>query len=97
LAESSSAAHSATASGETDAVESFTELHAEAERALEAAAGAGAEWLSTRELLAQAARESEQGNRQASLELARQALRQAHAALEQAERESAAWRNRVVR
>ena len=61
------------------------------------AAELGAEWLATHSLIEQARREAEMGNGQRAADLAEQALHQGRLAVEQAERESGAWRDRVVR
>jgi hypothetical protein len=69
----------------------------QAEAARREAAERGAEWLATQTLIEQARREAEMGNWQQAADLAEQALQQGNLAVEQAERESGAWRERVVR
>ena len=69
----------------------------QAEAARREAAERGAEWLATQSLIEQARREAELGNGQRAADLAEQALQQGKLAIEQAERESRAWRDRVVR
>jgi hypothetical protein len=58
---------------------------------------AGAEWLQTSSLIEKAKQAAENGDWQEALALSRQARQQAELALAQAERESVAWRARVVR
>ena len=69
----------------------------QAEAARRKAAEHGAEWLKTRSLIEQARREADQGNWQQAEALAEQALQQGILAVAQAERESEAWRDRVVK
>ena len=69
----------------------------QAEAARREAAERGAEWLTTQSLIEQARREVELGDWQRAADLAEQALQQGKLAIEQAERESRAWRDRVVR
>jgi hypothetical protein len=58
---------------------------------------AGAEWLQTSSLIEKAKQAAENEDWQQALALSRQARQQAELALAQAERESVAWRARVVR
>lgn len=69
----------------------------QAEAARREAAERGAEWLATRSLIEQARREADEGNWRQAADLAEQALQQGNLAVEQAERESGAWQDRVVR
>lgn len=69
----------------------------QAEAARRHAAEQGAEWLETGDLIEIARREAGQGNWEQAAALAEQALRQGELAAAQAERESEAWRARVVR
>lgn len=68
-----------------------------AEASRQEAAEARAEWLQTGSLIEEAKRAAESEDWQQALALARQAKQQAELAVEQAERESVAWRSRVVR
>ena len=68
-----------------------------AESARQRAAEAGAEWLQTGSLLEQARQAAENENWQLALTLARQAREQGELAVQQSQRESEAWRGRVVR
>ena len=61
-----------------------------------AAASAGAEWLETEGLLARARIEADSDSWDTALQLVQKACRQAELALQQAEYESKAWKNRVV-
>ena len=70
---------------------------AEAEALRLEAAAAGGEWLQTESLLQQAREEADRGNTEAALSLIAEARFQAEAAIRQAEHESVAWRDRVVR
>lgn len=70
---------------------------AQAEAARLRAAELRAEWLETGQLIEQARTAEAQGQPEKALGLAEEARRQAQLAIEQAERESAAWRDRVVR
>lgn len=70
---------------------------AQAEAARQLAADARAEWLQTGSLIEQARTAAESENWQEALALANQARMQSELAVEQAERESVAWRERVVR
>lgn len=69
----------------------------QAEAARRAAAERNAEWLATRGLIKQARRAADEGNWPLAADLAGQALQQGNLAVEQAERESEAWHDRVVR
>jgi hypothetical protein len=69
----------------------------QAEAARREAAGRGAEWLETAGLIEEARREADQGNWREAEALAERALQQGNLAVAQAERESEAWRNRVVK
>lgn len=77
--------------------EAARELIEQAETARQEAAARGAEWLDTRRLIEEARQEADQGNWQRAATLAEQALQQGTLASAQAERESEAWRERVVR
>jgi len=77
--------------------ESFATILTAAQSAQKAAAAAGAEWLQTGALIDQAGHEAEQENWDMAIELAMKAKQQGELAVIQAERESIAWRNRVVR
>jgi hypothetical protein len=68
-----------------------------AEAARQRAAGAGTEWLQTESLILDARKALENGDWQDAIQLAKKAERQGLLAVQQAERESAAWRDRVVR
>ncbi len=70
---------------------------AEAEQLRLEAAAAGAEWLQTEGLLDQARDEAAAGNLDTALALIDKARFQAEAALRQAEYESTAWQNRVIK
>lgn len=75
----------------------FERRYAEAEQLRADAAAVGAEWLETEGLL-EAARDAEQkGEIDKALALVEEARFQADAAVRQAEHESGAWRDRVVR
>jgi hypothetical protein len=69
----------------------------QAEAARRQAAGQGAEWLETGNLIESARREADQGNWEQAAALAERALRQGELAVAQARRESEAWQARVVR
>lgn len=69
----------------------------EAETARLLAAEAGAEWLQTASLIREAREAFEHGDWQQALSLADKAGRQGQLAVEQAARESVAWRDRVLR
>ena len=69
----------------------------EAEQLRQAAAARGYEWLDTAGLLEQAQVNQASGDLEAALALVEQARFQAAAALRQAEQESEAWKQRVVR
>ncbi len=75
----------------------FEARFAEAEALRMQAERAGSEWLETGKLLSEARLEAEQGNREAALKLVERARFEARMAVEQAEAESAAWRERVIR
>ena len=75
----------------------FERRYAEAEQLRMDAAAMGAEWLETGKLLEAAADADEQGDSDKALELTEEAKFQAEAAIRQAEHESGAWRERVVR
>jgi hypothetical protein len=77
--------------------ESFAAMLVTAESAQKAAAEAGAEWLETGALIDQARLDAEQENWDIAIELAEKAKQQGELAVLQAERESIAWHNRVVR
>jgi hypothetical protein len=68
-----------------------------AEAARLRAAATGAEWLQTGSLIDQAKQAVEDEEWQLALALARKAKQQGELAIEQAERESVAWRSRVIR
>lgn len=69
----------------------------QAEMARQSSSQAGAEWLRTGELIEEAHRHAEDGDWQRAEAAARLALRQSELALEQAARESSAWKDRVLR
>jgi len=69
---------------------------ASAEASRQRAAEAGAEWVDTGSLIQQATQAAEMEDWQRALELARRAKQQGELAVEQAARESVAWRERVV-
>ena len=75
----------------------FERRYAEAEQLRLDAAAVGAEWLGTENLLRAAIDANEQGDADEALELVEEARFQAEAAIRQAEHESGAWRERVVR
>jgi hypothetical protein len=75
----------------------FEMRYAEAERLRVDAAAMGAEWLGTEGLLEAALDANEQGNSDEALALVEEARFQAEAAIRQAEHESGAWQDRVVR
>lgn len=77
--------------------DAVTALIRQAEAARRTAAGLGAEWLETGEIIEQARRAADQGNWGQAATLAEQALSQGELAVAQAEREAEAWRARVVR
>lgn len=70
---------------------------ARAEAARQQAAEAGAEWLQTGALIEQAREAAASENWNLALTLARQARQQGELAVQQSQRESEAWRNRVLR
>lgn len=69
----------------------------EAEQLRHDAAARGYEWIGTADLLQQAQASQASGDLEAALALVEQARFQAAAALQQAEHESEAWKQRVVR
>lgn len=69
----------------------------DADRTRQEAAQKGFEWIGTADLLDEARTRAEAGETDAALALVDEARLQAEAALQQAERESEAWRGRVVR
>jgi len=69
----------------------------EAEAARQKAAELGAEWLKTRELIAQAREAAQHGEFRQAAQLATRARRQGELAVGQAEREASTWQHRVVR
>jgi hypothetical protein len=75
----------------------FERRYAEAERLRGEAAALGAEWLGTEDMLEAARDAEEQGETDRALVLVEEARFQAEAAIRQAEYESDAWRDRVVR
>jgi hypothetical protein len=75
----------------------FEQRLAEAEHLRAEAAAAGAEWLQTGNLLEQAREEAAAGDLDAALALVDKARFQAEAALRQAEYESTAWQDRVIK
>jgi hypothetical protein len=75
----------------------FERRYAEAEQLRVDAAAIGAEWLGTENLLEAALDAEEQGDSEKALALVDEAKFQAEAAIRQAEHESGAWRDRVVR
>ena len=81
---------------QADNEEQFETLFAEAECLRRAASLAGAEWLKTEGLLSLSREKAAAGSWDVAIQLARQARFQSRAALQQAETESEAWKNRVV-
>jgi len=79
------------------AMTNYKQSHARAECFRLAAAGAGAEWLKTEELLQQSVEEALQGNWDSADQLVQRAQFQAETALLQAQHESEAWKHRVVK
>ena len=75
----------------------FEQRYAEAERLRQQAAAIGHEWIETATLLEQATEQAAAGDTAAALQLVDKARFQSKAALMQAERESEAWKSRVVR
>jgi hypothetical protein len=75
----------------------FERRYAEAEELRVDAAAMGAEWLGTESLLDTALDAKEQGDPDRALALVEEARFQAEAAIRQAEHESGAWRDRIVR
>jgi len=76
--------------------EAVQKLIRDAEAARSRAAGLGAEWLETRKLITEARQLAENGDLQRAAERAEEARQQGELATAQAERESTAWRRRVV-
>jgi len=74
----------------------FEQQFTVAERLRQTAAEAGAEWLETEKLLLRAQEEAASGNWNPAGRLTAKACKQAELALQQAEYESKAWKNRVV-
>ena len=72
-------------------------LFAEAECLRQVASTAGAEWFKTGELLTRAKQEADAGRWGRATELVATARFQAIASIHQAEKESEAWKNRVVK
>ena len=72
------------------------ELIREAEAARSRAAALGAEWLETRQLIAEARQLVENGDLQHAAQRAEEARQQGVLAAAQAERESTAWQQRVI-
>ena len=75
----------------------FERQWAEAEQLRLEAAAAGVEWLRTEALLDQARDEAAAGDMDAALALVDKARFQSEAALRQADHESKAWQNRVIK
>jgi hypothetical protein len=75
----------------------FERRYVEAEELRVDAAAMGAEWLGTESLLDAAFDAKEQGDPDKALALVEEARFQAEAAIRQAEHESGAWQDRVVR
>jgi hypothetical protein len=75
----------------------FERQWTEAEQLRLEAAAAGAEWLQTEALLDQARDEAAEGDMDAAWELVDKARFQSEAAVRQAEYESTAWQNRVIK
>ena len=87
----------ATALAAAGCTSTFERRLAEAEQLRLEAAAAGAEWLQTESLLDQAREEAARGDTDAALALVDKARFQAEAALLQAEHESTAWQERVIK
>ena len=81
----------------TGCTTTFERQLAEAEQLRLEAAAAGAEWLQTEGLLDEARDEAARGDMDSALALVDKARFQAEAALRQAEHESTAWRDRVIK
>ena len=77
--------------------ESVAKSIGRAEAARNQAAELRAEWLETRSLIEQARKQAGLGHYEKAMALADKARRQGELAVEQYERESAAWQQRVVR
>jgi len=75
----------------------FEQRFDEAESLRQQAAAQGHEWIATAGLLEQAAALAADGDAEGALALVEQARFQSAAALEQAEREAAAWKGRVLK
>ena len=84
------------ASGPQANREYFEQQYTVAEHLRQAAAAAGAEWLETEGLLIRSQQEAGNGDWSTALQLVQKACLQAGLALQQAEYESEAWKNRVV-
>ena len=84
-------------SGAPVSAETAAGLIEQAEAARRKAAELRAEWLETRDLIAQAQKEADLGHLLQAVELAERARRQSELAVAQAEREAEAWQRRVVR
>lgn len=76
--------------------ELFRQSYDEAECLRKAAAAAGAEWLETESLLRRSLEEADQGHWDTASQLVQKANFQAVRALQQAEHEATAWKQRVV-
>lgn len=75
----------------------FEKRFDEAESLRQQAAAQGYEWIATAGLLEQAEALVADGDAEGALQLVEQARLQSTAALEQAEREAAAWKGRVLK
>ena len=75
----------------------FEQRFDEAESLRQQAAAQGYEWIGTAGLLEQAEALAADGDAEGALALVEQARFQSAAALEQAEREAAAWKGRVLK
>ena len=75
----------------------FEQRFDEAESLRQQAAAQGYEWIATAGLLEQAEALAADGDAEGALALVEQARFQSAAALEQAEREAAAWKGRVLK
>jgi hypothetical protein len=78
------------------ASEHFEQLFTRAEQLRQAAAHDGAEWLATEALLSRSREVAATGNWSEANHLAQKACQQADLALQQAELEAQAWKDRVV-
>lgn len=87
----------AAGSDPSPSAEQVMSLIEQAEMVRQRASGAGAEWLRTGQLIDEARGQAEAGDWQRAEATARLALRQSELALEQAVRESSAWKDRVLR